>query len=488
MSWNDPVILLVQDPDLFTTKELSANLADFISGLAERRISKLCNQGVAILKQLEKINALFRTWEFMLMDYNLDRHFGDEGKDVHSFNQSIAERVMDACKDHQTKLYYIGIDIDNLTKISRTLTPIEYISDLGTLLTLLVLRSIRTKNEVQERTTVAYSKAKLILIGKELDEIAEPDVLAQYKQLLGLLIKQLNEAIEEDDTEGKYECLAVISDMELMFETFKAEKLAERQQQLAVVPHEYKDYVDLGKPSDDIHAGDDEPQPYFAEKEFPHDPYDIHDPNNYDKPISPPLHQTTMFEDDLASEYNLLYTLLISQSAPLVRSITKSPTKKFPRPELTLLQELYRTSITEEMPYLMLAFSLAKNITEDVQHYKNDTTTVQKTQHKTRKPKTSTANNLLLISLLPNREANQNMLIPRSLGDSALYLGLSMLKPLPQSFLKDGNNTMLARLGIKPQVISVLTPYTEEDNKENTSNALTPLTRENLRSLHDLVD
>lgn len=483
------MILLAQDPDLFATKEHTSSLSEFINGLAERRISKLCNQGIAILKLLEKINALFRTWEFMLMDYNLDRHFGDEGKDVHSFNQNIAERVMEACKDHQMKLHYIGIDLDNLTKLSRTLTPMEYISDLGTLLTLLVLRSIRTKNEVQERTTVAYSKAKLILIGKELDDIAEPDVLAQYKQLLGLLIKQLNQAIEEEDTEGKYECLAVISDMELMFETFKAEKLAEREKQ-AVVPHEFKDYVDLGK-SSDSHVGEEEPQPYFADKEFPHDPYDIHDPNNYDKPISPPLHQTTMFDDDLASEYNLLYTLLMSQSAPLVRSITKSsPPNNFPRPELTLLQELYRTSITEEMPYLMLAFSLAKNIGEDVQHYKNDTTTVQRKQQKPRPQKkfnSSQSMQLLVSLLLAREEASQNMLIPRSLGDSALYLGLSMLKPLPQSFLKDGNSTMLARLGIKPQVISVLS-HIKEDDKENSSNALTPLTRENLRSLDDLVD
>lgn len=468
MSWQDPVLLLAQDPNLLTTKERLTQLSEFINGLAERRISKLCSQGVAILKLLEKINAQFRTWEFMLMDYNLDRHFGDDHVELQLFNEGIAERVMDACKQHQKKLHYISVDIDNLTKISRLLTPVEYMSDLGALLTSLVLRSIRTKNEVQERTTVAYSKAKLILIGKELDEIAEPDVLQQYKLLLGQLIKQLNEAIDANDAEAKFECLAVISDMEQMFEEFKAEHKEKTHQQQLVRMRDLmmaEDFVDLG---------------FEEEPQFPHDPYDIHDPENY-KPLTPRLHQTTMFDDDY-SEYNSMYST--TPTAPLVQSITKTTDQRFPRLELIHLmesQQLYRTSITEEMPYLMLAFSLAKNFEEDVHHYQKDAKREQKPQPQPKpKPK-------LRPVLVPGRE--HPPLIPRSLADSALYQGLTLLRPLPPSLLGNNNtNPMLARFGIKPQVIKVDIAEGKENKVTKVKPQHTPLTKENLQSLDDLVD
>ncbi|CAN3357438.1 hypothetical protein DICA4_C15390 [Diutina catenulata] len=544
MAWQDPVLCLVQDPQLFTSPEQSLTLSEMIGGLAERRISKLCSQAVVLLKSLETIGASFRTWEFMSLDFNSDQHFS-EANPLHSFNEGLAERVMDTCKSHQEKLHYIAVDIDNLTKVSKTLTPMEYISDSGTLLTSLVLRTIRTKADIYEKTTIAYSKAKLILIGKELDEIADADVLAQYRHLLFSLVKQLNEAIDADDAEAKHECLAVISDMEVMFEQYKLEQELEKQKQQAMVAQKqqyqryqqefqkqyqdearrqfqeeaarhardeeqarqrtreaarreeiarqaraeeekrerrgtssplFNDYVDVGEESE-ARQFDGLASPLVAHEKsdiaaVPYDPYDVHVPPYTGGPGS--THPTTpqsasVFDDD-------------DYMAPLVHSITKEG----PEHLEASASSLYRTSLTEEMPYLMSAFSSARNFEEDVQHYKSGTSEPKPPREQRDSPKRKV-----------NKRASHDRDLgraPRGLAQSNLYASSTMLKPPSPPASVFTGSAILARLGIKPQVIEV---PTDEENKENralpagpTRRAIAPapLTRENLRSLDDLVD
>ena len=53
----------------------------------------------------------------------------------------------------------------------------------------------------------------------------DENTVTYYKTFISALLQQLNDAIEQGDFDAKYECLAVINDLEQMFEKFRVEKL-----------------------------------------------------------------------------------------------------------------------------------------------------------------------------------------------------------------------------------------------------------------------
>jgi hypothetical protein len=458
--WDDPILKLVQDPNLNTDKEKTSMLLNLINQfpLAERKVSKLCLSTFAILQTLEKTNLTFKSWEFMSLDINSDTHF-TENSNVKGFTTILADKIVKTCSTLQENIHKISLDLDYITKSSRSLSPIEYISDSGTMLTSLLLKGIKLKNEIVESLTIAYSKAKLILIGQELEfmlDASEDSTLSTYKKFIVSLMKQLNMAIKQEDSQSKYECLAVISDMEKMFESYKKEK--EQESALST----------LGR-NDNFQFDDDQVEDIAVLKEKERktttkSDFMDNEIKNMQNETGIPHNLSTIFDEDVPDDdfpdfddtsSNYTYSSSISH-APMIHSITR-PEAGYDQPKRldsstsVSTSQLYRTTISDELPYLMTAFSSTKNIAEDVSHYQEEREA--ETNERESPKKTS------------NKETNKEKkkkpyYTPRSnLPDISLYSESSMIfqdgimQQLPSSTYLN-SNSLLSKLGIKPQVIN----------------------------------
>lgn len=597
--YDDPIIRLIQDPNLNKDRAKTTELLRIINGfpLTERKVSKLCQSCFSILQTLEKLSLSFKSWEFLSLDFNSDNHFSSSDDKIKSFNNNIADKVIVVCKELNRKLNKITADLDHITKASRTLTPIEFISDSGTLLTSLVLRNIKLKNESAENLTISYLKAKLIIIGKELElMLIQTDdrlTILTYKNFIVSLLRQLNDAIELDDTESKYECLAVVNDMEKMFDAFKLEKAREvavykqkeneeneRQRQLEreqeqkraqarerqieeerakhrQLEEERAKHRELDRERTKLEEEKIKLQKLQRDDEFvdlveefkPPNPipiptssrqnhHSIHSSRRESPNISTPRSDMDDVDDydysDSEVGYNSLYSSTLTQP-PLIHSITKtndSHTSSLQRRDsissLSTSTLLHKTTISDELPYLMTAFSSAKNFEEDVSHFKEEEekrTPQLKSQNKIQG---KLSHSVIVEGPRANKIANEKHFYNHKshLPETSLYSesvllnrsgGNSSPGTSPASSYLFSNNSLLSKLGIKPQVITtefparemallgrnnqqlkqlpqpVLPPATErlfikneksspedDSNKENQTRLLTPLTKANL--------
>ena len=437
--YEDPIILLARDPNLNKEQEKTAELIRIIGNFppTERKVSKLCLALLVILQSLEKIELQLKNWAFMSLDINSEDHFdAKSGSSIHNFNSNVATRVLGLCRDMNRKLNQIAADIDYITSVLKTLSVIEYLLDSGTLLTSLTLRNIKLKDLTSEKITVAYLKALLISIGTELEEALNngtevDDTTATYKQFVASLMKQLNNAIESEDLASKFECLAVISDMEKMFEAWKLERAQQTSQQ--------EDHSELERFSHST------PEPFSAAD------------SRYD------------------SDEESFSTSLSSYNPPVIHSITKAS------PELD--SSLHKTTISSEMPFLMSAFSSARNFEEDVSHYAPHLAD--------RKPKNTAAAPTKSTQTKETKRKPQPRPVlhhKTNLPDSSLYSESQILQPLTASLLY-ANRSLLAKLGIKPQVIEAEIPVDEKENSKNKDHHLfVPLTSEDLLTHNSLED
>ncbi|KAK6465691.1 hypothetical protein DFJ63DRAFT_28408 [Scheffersomyces coipomensis] len=456
--YEDPILKLIHDPNLNRDKEKSNQLVSLINDfpLTERKISRLCSTTFSILQTLEKMNLIFKSWEFLSLDFSSGDHFNDDNDyKTKEFNYNIADKVINKCQELNIKSMKISIDIDHITKTSRTLSPIEYISDSGTLLTSLILRCIKLKNDIGSNVTTSYSKARLICIGKELElmllqsdsDSKDTTTIESYKSFIVSLLRQLNEAIDTNDSESKFECLAVINDLEQMFEAYKLEKMKDsiikqqqelRQKQLELpVNHSHHHHSN-------VQSDDDE--------------YEY---------------------DDTYSEFgmNSMYSSTVSQP-PMVHSITKTrdtdstvgtiSSPKHRRGSMSSMSSstiLHKTTISEELPYLMSAFNSAKTIEEDVSHFKAQAPEEPKKKKEEPKETTSTTKSKPFFSHKTN------------LPDSSLYSESTVLPQVqtsgmsPASYIYS-NASLLSKLGIKPQVIK--TNLTARELSNSTKGNTTP--------------
>ncbi|RLV95369.1 hypothetical protein JA1_000906 [Spathaspora sp. JA1] len=478
--YHDPIISLVQDPNLNKDHDKSTQLIRLIQNITERKVSKLCSSAFIIFQTLEKLQLKFKSWEFLSLDYNSDYHFENIDDQIKQFNTGVADKVLVACLEMNIKIVKISSDIDYISKSSRTLTPLDLISDSGTMLTSLILRIIKLKNEITEQLTVSYSKAKLIAIGQELEVMDEDESTVEtYKSFIVSLLRQLNEAIEMGDFEAKYECLAVINDMEQMFEKFKLERMMR----------------DLSQTIEDQH--EEEPMDAPPPSEVP----------------SPPEDHSIVEDFFDYSDSDITSSIYSSQQLPLVHSITRQQSSHHAKDSLSssAWSQHKPTTITEELPYLMTAFSSAKNFEEDVSHYKSSSDSNSTSRRDTISPQKATTTNSPLAgspttsATLPDQPKNKPPFFHKSsniLPESSLYNESIILeKSLPSPYL---NNSLLSKLGIRPQVVTV--PMTaprikgvlqdSNKNEQNNNNNNLLLTKENLllqENLHnqndnDLVD
>lgn len=465
----DPVLALARDPNLSKEKAKTSRLIQLIHGfpVVERKVSRLCLLSLTILQTLEKIELTLRNWAFMSLNINSANHFDTANPDeIKVFNNSVSLKVITSCQELTGKLNKISADIDFITNALKSLSPIEFISDSGTLLTSLTLRSIKLKDELRDKITIAYLKAKLITIGTDLETMlgdASDDHLSTvttYKQFVVSLLKQLNNAIDNDDAGDRNECLAVISDMEQMFEVFKLE----RAQSMS------ESETDTEDTATECIA----PTTECIVPKMEYDDYES--------------------SDEGFSTMHSTYTLPMVHSITRPLSAGRSPEASFESTRrgsissMTSTNVLQRSTISEELPYLMSAFNLAKTIEQDLHHFKEE-----EDEDKSDAPVAKPA----FVKQFPSHRTN--------LPDSSLYIEshIKLSLSTPSSYLY-ANNSLLSRLGIRPQVIttdkhladntSTNTPQKQlpqsslglhlvKEDKENRKHV--PLTKENLES-HNL--
>lgn len=472
-SYDDEILLLARDPHLNREKGKTSRLVLIIKNfpLAERSVSRLCLLSLSILQTLEKCELTLRNWAFMSLDINLGNHFDTSNPDeIKAFNNNVSVRVVALCQELTVKLNKISADLDFITKALRSLSPLDFLSDSGTLLMSLTLRNIKLKDELRERVKIAYLKAKLITIGTHLESMFEGGgadqraTVASYQQFVVSLLRQLNTAVENQDTEDQNECLAVISDMEQMFEAYKLEWARE----MAEAPS---------------------PSPMSSS----------------DSPLDAPLFSDADDRSNADLDSTVDASMHSSYANPMVHSITKPVPSSSLQPALDHRHRrgsfssvastsiLQKSTISEELPYLMSAFNLAKTLEEDVHHYKEEVDPEPREEELREKSFHAPRNHLPDSALY----SDSKMLSAHSDG--------KMLSPSPGSYLF--NNSLLSKLGIRPQVISApkhlgdsFTPNTlqpgvkltygknlsvKDDDKEN-SRVVTPLTQANLDS-HNLL-
>lgn len=453
--FEDPILALAKDPNLNKEKGKTLKIILLIQGfpIVERKVSRLCQLSLTILQTLEKIELNLKNWAFMSLDINSINHFDTtSSSEIKIFNNNVSFRVIQLCQELTQKLNKITADLDFITNALRSLSPIEFISDSGSLLTSLTLRNIKLKDELRDKVTIAYLKAKLITIGTDLEvmlvdgDADQKATVESYKHFVVSLLNQLNQAVEDDDIDERNECLAVINDMEQMFEVYKLERAHATTEKLLSEKEtiEAPDALESG-PADFLESvsGKDSLE-YFAmvprAAEYS-DEYESSDETSMS-------HSTTLYVQ------------------PTVHSITKQsnrtsdsgsssvePSRKGSFSSFASTSILQKSTLSEELPYLMSAFNLAKTLEEDVHHFKVEEGGRESQEKKlTKKVDPSTPQ--------PMHTTKQQLPHKKSLPETSLYSESQILnRPMssPGAYLY-ANNSLLSKFGIKPQVITADLP------------------------------
>lgn len=438
-TYDDPILALATDPNLNKEKAKTSRIILLIQGfpLLERKVSRLCQLSLTILQTLEKIELNLKNWAFMSLDINSANHFDNTStSEIKTFNNNVSFRVIQSCQELTQKLNKITTDLDFITTALRSLSPVEFISDSGTLLTSLTLRNIKLKDELRDKVTIAYLKAKLITIGTDLEGMLvdgdeeQKATVESYKCFVVSLLNQLNQAVEDNDAEERNECLAVISDMEQMFEVYKLERAllmavpvelieAEPTPKQVALPTDVVDFAlvpTAAEYSDEYESSDDLSMSHTTATLY----------------ILPMVHSIT--------KHN------VSARSPETRSSSFETHRRDSVSSFASTSILQRSTLTEELPYLMSAFNLAKTLEEDVHHYKEEDQQEKEPKHSSRRTPESPIKHHL-----PQRN---------HLPESSLYSDSQILNrplPSPGAYIY-ANNSLLSKFGIKPQVITTDMP------------------------------
>ncbi|KAG5420386.1 hypothetical protein I9W82_002267 [Candida metapsilosis] len=549
-NFKDPILSLVRDPNLNKDKDKCTQIANLIKDISERRLNKLCSTIYIILQTLEKIQLKFKSWEFLSLDYNSNTHFENHDDKIKIFNTGVADKVMQACRELNFKVTKIAGDIDLVSKSSRSLSVSDLISDEGTMLTSLLLRVIKLKDEIVEQLSISYSKAKLILIGRDLELMhndeydsdeegdEEDDTVNYYKTFIVTLLKQLNDAILANDFDSKFECLAVINDLEKMFEKYKMERMIDRRIKEYDEEHRYQLQLQQEQKQSQSQKQQSEPQSQQSQPQSQQSQPQTQQPQpqahhkhinsqqhyhestpksnlhfGYDEEVSSPSEREFPGLDDSFSEYSMTSSSAAFQGQlPMVRSITQlkhqrqasagsafgSSSRDFYDYELSNGGSMYKSSITEELPYLRTAFDSAKNFENDVSQYRQEagvheeededgsekenrgvsgSKKLRRKRKYQKKSKQSHYKGDIDVVEEGEEEEDQESQAKKqpyfhkasNLPQSSLYTQSQILQPhgigggssstTPASFLN--NNSLLRTLGIRPQVINVPQEHTQ---------------------------
>lgn len=248
LPYSDPLLELLKDPNLNKEKEKSQELVRYIEEIKDSRLKAWCIEAFEILRDLEKIEVKINNWEFQTLDFNISVNsvmLNEQDVKSRKFNLQLAKRVARHCLDFHKILGRLGVEIDELSSFSKKLSPLQKISDPGTILTELNLRVIKIQSLLADQISIHYSRARLVNIGISLEDLVHNndddsesqgginnETVTNYKQFVNNLLQQLNASVRSGDTIGAMECISIVNDVEKMFNSMKAQREQQRQKKI----------------------------------------------------------------------------------------------------------------------------------------------------------------------------------------------------------------------------------------------------------------
>ncbi|KAH3676128.1 hypothetical protein WICPIJ_009199 [Wickerhamomyces pijperi] len=379
------------------------------------RIIRNCHQSVKLYKFFInlKYNEL-NSWEFLILKTSVNLNFNyDEDKDQRSsFDINIARKCIDKCSDLDDILDENADTVDRLVSFIQKLSIQEYISDPGTLLIKIYFKILNLKNHIVEQISVFYTKSKLLIISYELNEIVKmieqdenpivaddtdyKSTLESYKNFVAILITQLDQAVADKDSEQIEECLNILNDVEKMYESvrmqfFYTEEINDIEEEFL---NEYNEQQRVLEDS------------MMSSTGFDH--------ADYGDSSSSVDDMVTSGEFNKMKRFNGRRTSISSTTSTLHSQF--NPQKK--------------TTISEELPYLLQAFDEAKHLEEELKEYNSYTSSKASynysQQHKNKSSTTpssasssTTASSILSSATLTAPYSYQNPLSPTLSSSSA---------------------------------------------------------------------
>ncbi|KAG7890621.1 hypothetical protein KL905_001040 [Ogataea polymorpha] len=330
--YTDPLINLLKDTQLNKDKSKSDELIRHINSINDHEIKTWCIQSFEILKDLETIELKIYNWEFQALEFKLSQSLilDEEDQKKRTFNSSLARKVANNCLELHKNLQQLGIEIDEVNSGARFMTPLQRISDPGTILTELMLRVMKLRSSLIDQVSIHYSKAKLVNIGIDLEnliyeeedrkygDITEETVI-NYKLFINNLLQQINDYISTGDTIGVVECISIVTEVEKMFETMKLDRLSRQPERLLSFP---------GVTSDEL----------------------------CERPDSPASSSVTM-SDTLCGD---------DENPEKADYLKRAKIERFRSFNSAHNSSLHKTTLTEKLPFLMHAFEEARSIEEDI--------------------------------------------------------------------------------------------------------------------------
>lgn len=322
----DPVLSVVEQSELSSSsiQQLTSTFPSYYS-----KITSQCSAVLKVYKQLLSIQYKLNSWELATLRHSVNFNF-QLHTDARKFDIKIAQKALQKCLELDAELDAIATHkISHFVKVIQSLSIEEYLSDPGTLLLKIYFKAIHLKTELVQDVSIAYTKAKLLIISYELTQIVDtmdreenpivPDntdfqsTLHSYKDFVSVLIDQLDRAVEQKDMDQIEECLGILNDVEKMYESVRVNFF---------INEEYneweQDTQNLLLSAAASTAGSDEYQ-------------------------------------DAKSQQRSRRTSLSSTTSSLNFS--------------TLSSRVTNGTISEELPYLMQAFNEAKNLEQEISNY-----------------------------------------------------------------------------------------------------------------------
>ncbi|CCH44041.1 Mitochondrial distribution and morphology protein 36 [Wickerhamomyces ciferrii] len=384
----DPISSVI-DTDNFNSKSISSITSKFPSFYS--KITSNCSIALKIYKKLLNMEYELNSWEFLTLktsiniNFNLDQNLKQQS--TRKFDIKIAKAVIERCGKIDDEISIQDRNLNNVISFISGLTIQEYISDPGTLLLKIYFKILNLKTIIIEKINISYTKSKLLIISFELKQITDmineqenplvgvdtdfQSTLEGYKDFVTVLINQLDQAVQDKDSEQIQECLSILNDVEKMYETVRmnffyteewnqweqeqlsikqaAEAEAEAQAQLEKERERQSRsrsrYSNSPLGSSPLQS----PSPYLSiDDEIFEDDSILNSPSQQ--------HHQQQFHKHLHSQQNHHHSLQRRSSI----SSTTSSIATFNR---------HPTTISEELPYLLQAFDEAKQLEQELSTY-----------------------------------------------------------------------------------------------------------------------
>lgn len=347
------------------------------------KITSQCHKALKVYKKMLTVKYQLNSWEFLTLKTSIDLSFNDDpitqngtsascattptttttpittpiatptpgGAGTRKFDIRIANSCIDKCSKLDNELNFIDTNITMLKGFISVLTIEEYISDPGCLILSIYFKLLQLKTTLNETLSIAYTKAKLIIILYELTQILNKlnseecplvrentdyqSTLNSYKNFIKNIINQLDSAIEQKDSEQIQECLNILHDVEKMYESVRLN--------FEIMNEDLYDYGD-----------------FYSDMSSP---------------------KTLQYEDDY------IYSKVPNSSNRSRRTSISSTTSSLRHGFMG-----GKTTLTEEMPFLLQAFDEAKQLEQELSEYQQQSSTPINTPYtNTHTPSSSTS-------------------------------------------------------------------------------------------------